>query len=283
MKLWIVFVLLFGIFKGIREPIKKKAMTKTDVRSTLFMYTFLGFLMTVPTAGNVFAVSPRGIALSALKAALLFVGWMASLTSLKRLPVSFYGVVDLSRMFFSTALGVLFLRESLTFRGVVSLVLICAGVYLAGNRKSAAKEGAALKDVCIALTSSLFSASSGVLDKYVMTTENITSAQLQFWFMGILSVMYLVYILAIGEKPDIKGSLKNPWIWLMSLFLVAGDRLLFIANADPDSKVTVMTLIKQCSVLVTIAAGKVLYGEKYIVKKLVCAGIILAGIVLAAV
>ena len=54
-----------------------------------------------------------------------------------------------------------------------------------------------------------------------------------------------------------------------------------IANADPDSKVTVMTLVKQCSVLVTIAAGKILYKEKYILRKLFCAGIILAGIVLA--
>ena len=162
-------------------------------------------------------------------------------------------------------------------------MLICFGVYMAGNRKSAADEGCSVRDVCIALTSSLFSATSGVLDKYIMTTENITSAQLQFWFMGILSVMYLAYMLAKKQKPDVKGCLKNPWIWMMSLLLVFGDRLLFIANADPDSKVTVMTLIKQCSVLVTIAAGKILYREKYILRKLVCAGIILAGIILAAV
>ncbi|MBQ3178300.1 MAG: EamA family transporter [Clostridia bacterium] len=281
METWILFVLLFGLFKGIREPIKKKALTQTDVLSTLFMYTFLGFLMTVPTAGNVLDISLRGLLLSALKAAMLFVGWMASLTSLKKLPVSFYGVVDLSRMFFSTAMGVIFLRESLTLRGIVSLVLICCGVYMAGNRKSAAKEGCSVRDVCVALTSSLFSAASGVLDKYIMTTEKITSAQLQFWFMGILSVMYLVYMFLKKQKPDIRGCLKNPWIWLMSLFLVFGDRLLFIANADPDSKVTVMTLVKQCSVLVTIAAGKILYKEKYILRKLFCAGIILAGIVLA--
>ena len=67
----------------------------------------------------------------------------------------------------------------------------------------------------------------------------------------------------------------------MSFFLVFGDRLLFIANADPDSKVTVMTLIKQCSVLVTIAVGKIVYKEKHILRKLICAGIILAGILLA--
>ncbi len=281
MKTWIFFVILFGLFKGIREPIKKKALTRTDVLSTLFMYTFLGFLMTVPTAGDVFAVSPRGIALSALKAAVLFVGWMASLTSLKKLPVSFYGVIDLSRMFFSTAMGVLFLGEHLTLRGIISLVLICTGLYMAGNRKSTAREGCTLRDVLIALTSSMFSATSGVLDKYIMTTEPITSAQLQFWFMLILSVMYLAYILLKKERLDVKGCLKNPYIWLMSFFLVFGDRLLFIANADPESKVTVMTLIKQCSVLVTIAVGRIVYKEKNILRKLLCAAVILCGILLA--
>ncbi|MBQ8641972.1 MAG: DMT family transporter [Clostridia bacterium] len=281
METWILFVILFGLCKGIREPIKKKALTKTDVLSTLFMYTFLGFLMTVPTAGDVFSVSPRGLWLSALKAAVLFIGWMASLTSLKKLPVSFYGVVDLSRMFFSTIMGVVFLGEHLTIRGIISLTLICCGLYMAGNRNSAQKEGCSVRDVLIALTSSLFSAASGVLDKYIMTTEPITSAQLQFWFMLILSGMYLAYILLRRERPDVKGCLKNPYIYLMSLFLVFGDRLLFMANADPDSKVTVMTLIKQCSVLVTIAAGKILYKEKHILRKVLCALVILAGIVLA--
>ncbi|MBE6614477.1 MAG: hypothetical protein E7631_04140 [Ruminococcaceae bacterium] len=281
MKTWILYVTLFGLCKGIREPIKKKALTRTDILSTLFMYTFLGFLMTIPTAGNVFSVSPRGLGLSALKAAVLFIAWMASLVSLKKLPVSFYGVVDLSRMFFSTAMGVLFLGETLTVRGIISLALICFGLYMAGNRKSAAREGCALRDILIAMASSLFSATSGVLDKYIMTTEPITGAQLQFWFMLILSCMYLAYILLKKEKPDITGSLKNPYIWLMSLFLVFGDRLLFTANADPDSKVTVMTLIKQCSVLVTIAAGKIIYKEKHILRKLLCAGIIITGILLA--
>ena len=48
MELWIVFIILYGIFKGIREPIKKKTLEKCDMLSALFMYTFVGFLMSVP-------------------------------------------------------------------------------------------------------------------------------------------------------------------------------------------------------------------------------------------
>nr|MBQ4319836.1 hypothetical protein [Clostridia bacterium] len=61
MKLWIIFVLLFGIFKGIREPIKKEALKRTDVLSVLFMYTFIGFLISAPTAGNVFDIEAAAV------------------------------------------------------------------------------------------------------------------------------------------------------------------------------------------------------------------------------
>ena len=43
MELWVIFVLLYGIFKGVREPIKKKILEKHDVISALFAYTFIGF------------------------------------------------------------------------------------------------------------------------------------------------------------------------------------------------------------------------------------------------
>ena len=42
-----------------------------------------------------------------------------------------------------------------------------------------------------------------------------------------------------------------------------------------------MTLVKQCSAVVTIILGKVLYHEKNIVKKFLCALVILIGIALA--
>ncbi|MBR2978212.1 MAG: hypothetical protein IKC50_08100, partial [Oscillospiraceae bacterium] len=69
---------------------------------------------------------------------------------------------------------------------------------------------------------------------------------------------------------------------LLSFLLIAGDRLLFIANSYASSQVTVMTLLKQSSVIVAILIGKFAYGER-IARKLLCAGIIVSGIVLAVV
>ena len=101
--------------------------------------------------------------------------------------------------------------------------------------------------------------------------------------MFMVSAMYFVYMLLKGKKIDVKGSLKNPNIYFMSLLLVFGDKLLFEANANPNSSVVVMTLFKQSSVLVTIISGKLIYKEKNILRKIICAAIIIIGILLAAI
>ena len=43
--LWIFLVLLYGILKGVREIVKKKALEKNSTIEVLFMYTFLSFLI----------------------------------------------------------------------------------------------------------------------------------------------------------------------------------------------------------------------------------------------
>ena len=68
---------------------------------------------------------------------------------------------------------------------------------------------------------------------------------------------------------------------MLSIMLIVADKMLFIANADPNSKVTIMTLLKQSSVFVTIISGKLIYKEKHILYKSLCALIIFVGIVLA--
>ena len=135
--------------------------------------------------------------------------------------------------------------------------------------------------VWILILSCALNGISGTLDKYIMSLGVISSGVLQFWFMLTLSILYLLYIIIKKEKLELKKCLKNPWIYVLSLSLVFGDRLLFMANSDPASKVTIMTLIKQSSAVVTILLGKIIYHEKHILKKILCAGIIILGIMLS--
>ncbi len=280
MELWVILVLLYGIFKGVREPIKKKILEKHDVISALFAYTFIGFLMTIPMAKNVFSLSARMYALIGLKSFVIFFAWIATFAAVKKLSVSFYSVMDLSRVVFSTLMGVIFLNESLTLKGILSLILVVTGLYLANTKKEESDKKTDVRYVWLVLFSCLLNAVSGTLDKYLMSTGEITSIQLQFWFMLMLSAMYYIYILIKGEKVGIIACAKNPYVYILSFLLIVGDKFLFTANSYETSQVTIMTLIKQSSAIVAILSGKIVYGEK-IARKLWCAGIIIFGIVLA--
>jgi len=281
MELWIIFIILYGLLKGAREPIKKHILKEVNVPTTLFVYTFIGFLMAIPTSVGVWDVPLPIFGWVVVKSASVFLAWILSFTVLKKLPISTYGVTDMSRVIFSTLMGVVFLHESLTLKGIVSLMLVAGGLYLANHKTSANKEEYHFKHIWLLFLSCFLNAVSGTLDKYIMSSGTITSSALQFWFMLIMSFMYLAYILVKREKLEMKKALSNPWLYVLSLSFVFGDRLLFMANSDPASRVTVMTLVKQSSAIVTILLGKLLYHEKQILKKLLCALIILAGIALA--
>jgi len=141
------------------------------------------------------------------------------------------------------------------------------------------KENVSTVVVLLAILSCLLNAVSGLLDKVLMSDINAT--QLQFWYLLFMLVFYLIYILATKTKIDVKSCLKNPWIYVLALLIVVGDRCLFIANSYPDSKITVMTLLKQTGAIVTIIAGKVIYHEKNTIHKFICAAIIILGIVIS--
>ena len=281
MKPWIIFILLYGILKGAREPIKKGVLKDVGVLTALFVYTFVGFLMSAPTAEGVFSVTPFAFMLVVIKSLVIFVAWILAFLAIKKVPVSVYGICDMSRVIFSTLLGVFFLGESLTAKGIVSLLLVASGLYFANTKKSAENENYKMKYIWIILIECFLNAVSGTMDKYIMSTGEITSSALQFWFMLLLSVFYLAYILIKREKLELKKAFTNPWLYVLSFSLILGDRMLFIANADPESQVTVMTLIKQSSAIVTVILGRLIYKEKNILRKLICAGIILLGIALA--
>ena len=99
--------------------------------------------------------------------------------------------------------------------------------------------------------------------------------------MLYMTVLYGGYILASRTPVRLSTLKTNYWIVIMSVLFIVADRALFIANADPNSEVMVMTLIKQSSVLVTVLTGKIFFYEKHILKRLLCAGIVLLGIAVA--
>lgn len=280
--MWAALVCVYGAIKGVRDVIKKKAMEKSTAIEVLFFYTLISFLLVTPSAKTAVSVDYSYMWLIAIKSLVIFVAWICGFNAIKQLPVGFYGIMDMSRVIISTALGVIVLGESLTTNKIVGMALVIAGLLLV-NLGNKGKNSEKTKPVYIALVmvSCFGNATSAMFDKILM--QHMSSGQLQFWYMLFLVIFYLGYILITRTRISIKNALKNHWIWILSVLFVIGDRALFIANSSPDSTLVAMTLIKQCSVLVTIICGRLVFKEKRTLYKLCCAAVVIAGIVIAVV
>lgn len=289
--LWIVLVLLYGILKGVREILKKKALEKNSTIEVLFMYTLLSFLIVLPDVRHATGMEPRFYFYISVKSFVIFLAWMCSFKAIRKMPISLYGVLDLSRVMFATLLGVFVLHEVLNRYQIVGLLFVSGGLLLLKYRPQRLREAAeggpvsggmqqrvGAVYVVMAFASCLLNALSGLLDKLLM--REIDSAQLQFWYMFFLVSFYLLYIVFTRTPVRMGSVIRNKWVWLLSVIFVIADRALFIANGMPGSRVTVMTLLKQAGCVVTILAGRYLFQEKETTHKMICALIIIAGIVI---
>lgn len=277
--MWMWLVLLYGVLKGVREIVKKKSLEKSTVMEVLFFYTLFGLCMVLPSAKQAAGVPLQALPWIAVKSFAVFLAWIFSFHAIRKMPISLYGVLDLSRVLFATLLGTWVLGEVLGWQQVVGLVFVAAGLLLLKYqpKRKADRDEVAMVYVICAFASCMLNALSGLLDKILMRT--VTSTQLQFWYMLFMVLMYLAYICITRTKLHWKNTLRNQWIWLLSLLFVIADKALFIANGMEGSKVTVMTLIKQSGCVVTILAGKFIFREKNVGYKLFCAVVIITGIV----
>lgn len=296
--IWMLLVLVYGLLKGSREIAKKLAMNKNSVMEVLVVYTFISFLFVIPQSPNAGGLEPKFFIFIALKSFCIFLAWICSFRSLKKLPVSLYGILDLSRMIFATSFGVIFLHEILNLYQIIGLITVCTGLLLLKFKPRFLKKLFHIEDspvvqnnqiileekthsttfyVILAFISCFLNAVSGFFDKVLM--KDITSSQLQFWYMLFLIGYYLIYVLITRTKISL-STFKNIWVWLLAIMFVIGDKALFVANGMPESRITVMTLIKQSGCLVTIIGGKFIFKEKNTGYRFFCAAIVIIGIVI---
>ncbi|MBQ3018564.1 MAG: DMT family transporter [Clostridia bacterium] len=293
--IWIPLILFYGTCKGVREALKKKAMEKCSVMEVLFFYTFFAFLLTIPFAigQDIFGISIKYHLVIFLKAFMIFIGWICAMNAMKRLPLSIYCVLDMSRMLFSIVLSIILLGETLGLFQGIGMVFVLVGVTIV-NLKKDKKSGqtTTYKAIPLVVISCLLNAFSAIIDKYTLSTETgkwffgdelLNDAQMQFWYMLYLSSLYGLFILARflikKEKINVKRCLKCPWIYMLSILFMLADKAMFIANSNPNSKVVTLTVLQQVSVIVSILLGKILYKEKHILYRICCAILIVVGIV----
>lgn len=279
--MWIALVSIYGIFKGIRDVIKKKALEKSSAMEVLFFYTFISFLFVTPEIKSAVSMDMHYIGYIMIKSCIIFIAWICSFKAISKLPIGFFGIMDMSRVIFASLLGMFVLNEVMTGAKLIGMALVLVGLLLVNLKKEGSNEKTKGIYIVLVLISCLMNALSELLDKMLM--QHMESGQLQFWYMFFLVVLYLGYMIVTRTKINFKTLKTNYWILILSILFVIGDKALFVACSYENSTVIAMTLIKQCSVMITIIGGRLVFKEKHTLYRMLCAGVIIAGILVAVV
>ena len=280
--MWIAQAALYGVLKGGRDVMKKLALKKSSIVEVLFFYTLLSLVLLLPDtkeAIGIFNGSGLYLPLIFVKSAIIYIAWMCSFKAIEKLPIGFYGLMDMSRVVITSLLSIILFGESITLGKIIGMILVTDGlVMLNVSKNSFGGEDVKMRYIVLTLVSCLANSCSEIFDKWFMRPETgVTPAQLQFWYMLFLTVFYLLHIIVKRIKIDWSMIYKNYWLVLLAVMFVIGDRALFNANRVGD--VIPLTLLKQGAVIVTILGGKLVFKEKNTVFKLLCAVVVICGIV----
>lgn len=279
MENWVIFTFLYAIIIGFFHCGKKKSIEKNSVYEVLACFSLIAFILAALISKNVMDIELSNLLMIFGKSFIIVIAWIISLKALEKMPVSLYSVLNLSRIIFSIIMSVIFFGEKITVTILIGVIIVLVGLILV-NRNSGQKDNkeTSLKAVIMVLISCLLNSVSAIIDKKVLL--NITSDQLQFWFLLFSTIMYWLILLIRKRKIDFKNIKKNYWIIITAICLTIGDKFLFMANEIPESKVSIMTIIKQFSAIESIILGKIIFKEKNVINKLLCSVLIVVGIVL---
>ena len=122
--MWMWLVLLYGLIKGAREIVKKKSLQYSSVAEVLFFYTLFAFLMVLPDCKNAMGISVHMLGWIFLKSLIIFCAWILSFKAIKKMPISLYGVLDLSRVLLATLLRNIVVNEVMTTNQIITLNLV---------------------------------------------------------------------------------------------------------------------------------------------------------------
>ena len=276
--MWLWMTLASALLLGIYDVFKKQALKHNGVLWVLLAATAFSTLLLVPF----FSAGPAHDHLRmVLKAFLVTVSWVSGLIGLKYLPVTTASTIKASRPFFVVIFSIILFGERLNlwqWGGVVLALL--ALTLLSGASKKEGIDFSKSKGVLAMAVSVLAGVASALYDKHVIADMEPLFIQCwcNFYITILLALCVLVKALTDKEKRE-----RFKWDWmllLIAVFIVGADMLYFFALKQEGALLSVISLMRRCSVVVTFVLGAIVFKEKKIKEKSLDLAILMAGMLL---
>jgi len=280
--MWLYLSFLSALFLGFYEVAKKSSLNRNAVVPVLFLNTVFGSIIFLPFVGmshfapelmrtTVFYIppaSPHTHLLIFIKSMIALSSWIFNYFATKHLAMTIAGPVKATQPVVVLLGALLVFGEKLNLYQWIGVLLSVFSLYLlsATGRKEGIRFGHN-KWIFYAVLSIIFGAISGLYDKYLMTRLDVMTVQV--WF-NVYQVFMMIPVLMLFWYPRRRQSTPFVWRWsivFISIFLALADWVYFYALSFPDSMISIVSMIRRSSVLVTFAAGAFIYHEKNLKSK----------------
>ena len=273
--MWLWMTLASALMLGIYDVFKKQALKNNSVLWVLLAATALSTIFLSPFLSAGPAEDHLRIV---LKAVLVTTSWISGLIGLKLLPITTVSTLKASRPFFVVLFSIVIFGEQLNgwqWAGVALALL--ALTLLSGASRSEGISFGKSKGILAMAVSILSGVASALYDKVVI--KDMEPLFLQSWcnFYITLLLGLCILVKALHDKGN-REHFKWDWMLLViAVFITGADMLYFFALKQEGALLSVISIIRRCSVVVTFVVGAIVFKEKKLKAKSLDLAILLLG------
>ena len=292
--MWLLLAFFSALFLGLYDVSRKVSLQGNSVLPVLFLNTvfcsliFLPFLL-VSTffpdtlSGTIFYVPPidwKSHGLIFIKSTIVLTSWCFGYYGIKNLPLTLVGPINATRPVMILVGAMLIYGERLNLYQWIGVILAITSIFLLS--RSGKKEGINFvknRWIIYVAIASLAGATSGLYDRYLLRI--VEPMAVQSWF-NLYQILIMGTILLIIWYPRRRQNTPFQWRWsilMISVFLSIADFAYFYALSYSDSMISIVSMVRRGSVLVSFLFGAFVLHESNLKSKLVDLSLILIGMI----
>ena len=286
--MWTCWILASAVFLAFYDLAKKASVRENAVLPVLLLATVAGggaYVAVLGAAGGIPAaldVSARDLSLICIKSAIVSTSWVLTYCALRSLPITIATPIRASAPAIVFIAAFFLYGEQPTILQGLGITLVFAGYW--AFSKAGKFEGIDFlrsRAVWLAIGGMCMSAVSSIWDKFILQKCAIPVETVQFWFQIGLVAIYA--LLLTGQRALRIDRRRFKWRWTIpatGILLAAADWLYFHGLAIPDVPISVGSLMRRFSVVITFLLGAVFFKERNLKRKGIALAAILTGVIL---
>lgn len=298
--MWLILAFLSAALLGFYDSFKKKSLTGNAVIPVLLLNTVFSSLIFLPLIilsattdvldGSIFHVASGGWETHKyvlLKSCIVLSSWLLGYFGMKHLPLTLVGPINATRPVMTLVGAMLVYGEMLNGWQWAGVALAVTSFFLLSL--SGKKEGirfAHNRWIWAIIGAAVLGAVSGLYDKYLMASPadggvGLDRMAVQSWYniyqMGMMIAMLLLLWMPVRHKTT-----PFHWNWAIigiSIFLCAADFVYFYALSLPGAMISIVSMVRRGSVLVSFGFGALVFKEHNLKAKAIDLALVLLGMV----